>query len=215
MRPTPPKSEQSPQTWADRLNALKNVPPLLRMVWATSPSLCLASLALRLVAACLPLALLWIPKLIIDIVVRAIRHQAVDKSMVWKLLLIELGLAILADALGRFISLADSLLGDKFTNHVSVRLMQHATTLDLVSFEDPVFYDKLERARRQTTARLGMLATLASMTQQTVTLLTLISAVVSLLALAAGAASGVNCPGLTRRDTFRALELLYIISLYT
>ena len=85
---------------------------------------------------------------------------------------------MLSDALSRFISLVDSLLGDQFTNHVSVRLMEHANSLDLVSFEDPVFYDKLERARRQTTARLGMLATLAGMAQQFITLLTLISAVV-------------------------------------
>ena len=87
-------------------------------------------------------------------------------------------LAIVSDALSRFISLVDSLLGDQFTNHVSIRLMEHADSLDLVSFEDPVFYDKLERARRQTTARLGMLATLAGMAQQTITLLTMISAVV-------------------------------------
>ncbi len=79
---------------------------------------------------------------------------------------------------GRFISLVDSLLGDKFTNHVSIRLMEHANSLDLVSFEDPVFYDKMERARRQTTARLGMLAGFAGMAQQLLTLLSLLSAVI-------------------------------------
>jgi ATP-binding cassette subfamily B protein len=131
-----------------------------------------------LVAAFVPLAMLWIPKLIIDLVVRAIRHQPIDNMLIWELLAIELGLAVLSDVLSRFTSLVDSLLGDKFTNHVSVRLMEHANSLDLVSFEDPVFYDKLERARRQTTARLGMLATLAGMTQQFITLLTMISAVV-------------------------------------
>lgn len=178
MRPAPPKSEELPQTWRDRIRALRNVPPLLRLVWQTSPQLCLATLALRLVASLLPLAMLWIPKLIIDLVVRAIKHQAVDKSQVFKLLAIELLLAVASDALSRFISLVDSLLGDQFTNHVSVRLMQHADSLDLVSFEDPVFYDKLERARRQTTARLGMVATLAGMAQQSITLLTMISAVV-------------------------------------
>jgi ATP-binding cassette subfamily B protein len=91
---------------------------------------------------------------------------------------LEFALAVISDALARSISLVDSLLGDQFTNHVSIRLMEHANTLDLLSFEDPVFYDKLERARRQTTARLGMLATLAGMAQQTITLLTMISAVV-------------------------------------
>ncbi|HXE12342.1 MAG TPA: ABC transporter ATP-binding protein [Bryobacteraceae bacterium] len=151
---------------------------MLKLVWQTSPSLCLASLCLRLIAAFLPLALLWIPKLIIDLVVRAIRHQSIDNSLMIKLIVMEFLLAILSDALSRFITLVDSLLGDKFTNHVSVRLMRHANSLDLVSFEDPVFYDKLERARRQTTARLGMLAMLAGMAQQFITLLTMISAVV-------------------------------------
>jgi len=178
MRPPPPKSEDLPQSWRQRFQALRNVPPLLKLVWQTSPGLCLATLTLRLVAAFVPLAMLWIPKLIIDLVVRAIRHQTIDNTLIWKLLATELALAVLSDALSRFISLVDSLLGDKFTNHVSVRLMEHANSLDLVSFEDPVFYDKLERARRQTTARLGMLATLAGMTQQFITLLTMISAVV-------------------------------------
>ena len=158
MWPPPPRNDESPQSWRERIVALKNVPPLLKLVWQTSPALCLASLSLRLIAAFLPLALLWIPKLIIDLVVRAIRHQPIDNSLIIKLIILEFLLAILSDALSRFITLVDSLLGDKFTNHVSVRLMRHANSLDLVSFEDPVFYDKLERARRQTTARLGMLA---------------------------------------------------------
>jgi ATP-binding cassette subfamily B protein len=148
------------------------------MVWRTSPSLTISTLLLRFVAALFPLATLWVSKLIIDLVVRAVRHQAIDKSLIWKLLLLELTLAVASDTIARFISLVDSLLGDKFTNFVSIRLMEHATSLDLVSFEDPVFYDKMERARRQTTARLGMLATLAGMAQQFLTLLSMLSAVI-------------------------------------
>jgi len=148
------------------------------MVWETSRPLTVSTLALRCIAALFPLATLWISKLIIDLVVRAIRHQHIDRSTIWKLLILELLLAIGSDTLSRFISLVDSLLGDRFTNLVTIKLMEHATTLDLVSFEDPVFYDKMERARRQTTARLGMLAGLASMAQQLLTLLSLLSAVV-------------------------------------
>jgi ATP-binding cassette subfamily B protein len=178
LRPAPPKSTETPQTWRERLEALRNVPPLLRMVWATSPFLSVATLVLRFIAALFPLSSLWVAKLIIDLVVRAIRSQPIDHSLIWKLLIIELLLAVGSDVLGRLISLVDSLLGDRFTNHVSLRLMRHATSLDLVSFEDPVFYDKMERARRQTTARLGMLASLAGMAQQFLTLLSMLSAVV-------------------------------------
>jgi ATP-binding cassette subfamily B protein len=178
MRPLPPKSSDLPQTWGERLRALRNIPPLLAMVWETSPSLCLFTVALRCISALIPLATLYISKRIIDLVVKAIRGGAIDHALIWKLLVMELILAIAADALARFISLVDSLLGDRFTNHVSIKLMEHASSLDLVSFEDPVFYDKMERARRQTTARLGMLAMLAGMGQQLLTLLSLLSAVV-------------------------------------
>jgi ATP-binding cassette subfamily B protein len=118
-------------------------------------------------------------KLIIDQVVQRITGRSGASNRIWVLVAYEVGLAVLSDLLSRAINLCDSLLGDKFTNHVSLRLMEHANRLDLVSFEDPVFYDKLERARRQTTSRLGMLAVLAGMGQQVITLLSLSAAVVS------------------------------------
>jgi len=117
--------------------------------------------------------------LIIDQVVHSIAGRTTNHRQIWVLVAYEIGLAVLSDLLSRAINLCDSLLGDKFTNHVSLRLMEHAIRLDLVSFEDPVFYDKLERARRQTTSRLGMLAGLAAMGQQLITLLSLSAAVVS------------------------------------
>ena len=91
----------------------------------------------------------------------------------WKLVALELGLAVLSDLLARANSLADSLLGDRFTNRISVRLIEHATQLDLASFEDPVFYDKLERARRQTTGRIGLLAAVLNVAQDTLSLISL------------------------------------------
>ena len=178
MRPAPAKASEVPQTWRERLQALRNIPPLLRMVWDTSPSLSVFTLALRGISALFPLGTLWVSKLIIDLVVRSIRHQAIDRSQIWKLLLLELLLAVGSDTTGRFVTLVDSLLGDRFSNYISIRLMEHAMSLDLTSFEDPVFYDKMERARRQSTARLGMLAGLAGMAQQLLTLLSLLSAVI-------------------------------------
>ncbi len=177
--PPLPKSADAPVTWRERLRALRNVPPLLRMVWDTSPPLTTATVFLRLISSVLPVAQLWVGKLIIDQVVRAIQGRLADPHVIWVYLAYEIALAVLSDLLARAVNLTDSLLGDKFTNHVSLRLMEHANRLDLVSFEDPVFYDKLERARRQTTARLGMLGIVAGMGQQLITLLSLLAAVVS------------------------------------
>jgi len=149
------------------------------MVWDTSPALTTATIVLRLVSSVIPVAQLWVGKLIIDQVVWAIQGRLTDPHKIWVYLAYEIALAVLSDLLSRAVNLSDSLLGDKFTNHVGLRLMEHANRLDLVSFEDPVFYDKLERARRQTTARLGMLGLIAGMGQQFITLLSLLAAVVS------------------------------------
>jgi ATP-binding cassette, subfamily B, bacterial len=165
--PPPPAQELS---WRARLGSLRNIRPLLRMVWETSPPLVLASIVFRLFRAMLPLAMLWVSKLIIDSVVAWITRRGGNVAGIWKLVALELAFAIASDVLGRANTLCDSLLGDRFTNRVSVRLMEHASRLDLASFEDPVFYDKLERARRQTTGRMGLLAALLNIGQDAVTL---------------------------------------------
>jgi len=173
MHPRPPKQAPQEMTWRARFAAMRNVRPLLVMVWETSPPLVLATTILRLFRALLPLAMLWVSKLILDAVVGRIMRKSGNLQQVWKLVVLELTLAVLGDVLGRANTLFDSLLGDRFTNRVSVRLMQHATGLDLASFEDPVFYDKLERARRQTTGRLTLLASLLNVCQDMLSLISL------------------------------------------
>ncbi len=160
-------------SWSDRLSSLRYVRPLAGMVWETSPPLVLASVFLRLSRALIPAAMLWVSKLILDAVVARITHGTGTLEAIWKLVALELALAVASDVLARANTLCDSLLGDRFTNRVSVRLMQHASRLDLASFEDPAFHDKLERARRQTTGRMGLLAALLSLAQDGISLISL------------------------------------------
>jgi ATP-binding cassette subfamily B protein len=82
----------------------------------------------------------------------------------------EFALAILSDALARATALVDSLLGDLFSNHTSVKIMEHATTLDLDQFEDSEFYDKLERARQQTIGRTILLSQVLTQVQDLITM---------------------------------------------
>jgi len=173
MHPPIPRKPEGDATWRTRLASLRNIRPLLGMVWDTSPALVSITTALRLIRALLPLAMLWVSKLILDGVVAWIRRGSGNAAGLWKLVALELGLAVLSDLLARANSLVDSLLGDRFTNRISVRLIEHATQLDLASFEDPVFYDKLERARRQTTGRIGLLAAVLNVAQDTLSLISL------------------------------------------
>ena len=75
--------------------------------------------------------------------------------------------------LNRVIDYLDALLAGKYTRHISVRVMQHAAGLDLMAYEDPVFYDRLERARVQATDRLFMIQAIGRLIQQVITTITL------------------------------------------
>src|SRR5579863_505937 len=159
--------------WRERLAALRNVPPVLGIVWQSGPAVVAGGLIFRLFASLLPMALLWVTKLIIDGVVHAVSmHQSVP-SRFWWLVATEFGLAVLTSVLARGIDYSDSLLADKYTRYVSIRVMDHAAGLDLLAYEDPVFYDRLERARVQATDRLGMIQAIGRLVQQSITTLTL------------------------------------------
>lgn len=167
-----------------RFKAMRNLPPFLRQVWQTSRALTLASLGLRLIRALLPVAMLYVGKLIIDTALHLSQHGAGFPPMgealssgllnpLLGLLALEFGLAIASDLLGRLVSYADALLSELFANATSVRLMEHAATLDLEDFEDPDLQDKLDRARRQTMGRMNLMSQLFGQVQDAITVASL------------------------------------------
>jgi ATP-binding cassette subfamily B protein len=168
------------QSWRTRLGALRNLPPFLKLVWRTSPALTLGQGLLRVLRALLPVMTLFVGKLIIDEVVllagtpstgqtlqQSMASGALDR-VAW-LLGLEFALAVLSDLLGRIVSLLDSLLAERFSNETSLRLMEHAATLDLEDFEDSELQDRLERARRQAAGRTSLIGQLFSQAQDVVT----------------------------------------------
>jgi len=178
-RPRSPLSgpDGTPPTWSERLQALRYVPPLLKLVYQTHRRYTAAILALRALRSLVPLAVLWIGKLIIDGVIAAMRAHAGGQPLDWRylggLVLLELGIGVLGEILARLSALLESLLGDLFSNRISVRLMQHAATLDIAQYEDAETYDHLERARRQTLGRIGLITLLLATVQDLVTLVSL------------------------------------------
>lgn len=160
-------------TWPERIKALRYVPPLLKMVWQTDRGYTGAIVVLRLLRSFVPLASLWIGKLIIDTVVQVMGRKDADLSRLWLLVIIEIAIVLGGEIILKVSSLLESLLGDLFANQTSVRLMDHAASLDLYQFEDPEFYDQLERARRQTTGRIGLLTQVLVIGQDIFTLISL------------------------------------------
>jgi ATP-binding cassette subfamily B protein len=159
--------------WQERISALRNVPAVLKIVWDSGPGVVVFGLVSRLFSSLLPVVLLWITKLIIDGIVHArYAHQAVRPGF-WWLVAAEFALAVLNSILIRATDYSDSLLADKYTRYVSIRVMNHAASLDLQAYEDPVFYDRLERARVQATDRLVMIQAIGRLVQQAITTITL------------------------------------------
>ncbi len=163
----------------ERASALRNVPPVLKIVWRSSPTVVGLGLVSRVIVALLPLGLLAITKLIVDYVVQAVAtHQMVPQRF-WWLVAAEFGLAVLTSVLGRVVDYLDAVLADRYSQHVSVQVMAHAAKLDLLAYENPVFYDRLERARVQATDRLPMIQAMGRLVQQVVTTLSLSLYIVS------------------------------------
>ena len=166
-----------PASWRQRLQALRHLPRLLRMVWESEPRYVVGILLLRVARALVPLAVLWVGKLIVDEVVAAVATAGAGGPLPWmrlgQLLALELTIALVGEGLSRISALLESLLGDLFANRTSVELMRHAATLDLEQFENAEIYDKLERARRQTVGRIGLFTLLLATIQDLITLVTL------------------------------------------
>jgi ATP-binding cassette subfamily B protein len=133
---------------------------------------------LRIVRAFVPIATFWVGKLILDTVI-AVRDGKADIRELWRYVAMEIAIVVAGEMLARASSLIESLLGDLFSNRMSVRLMEHAAQLDLAQFEDPTFYDHLERARRQTVGRIALLTQLVSMGQELITLITIGGALIA------------------------------------
>ncbi len=172
---------EAPRSIRERVGALRNLPPFLKLVWQTSPPIAAAIIVLRVVRALLPVATLYIGALIIDAVVRVAQHPPAGGSLdawlasgkldpILTLLALEFALAVASDLLGRGVSLLDALLGERFSIATSLRLMAHAATLDLEDFEDSELQDRLERARNQAAGRNGLMTQIFGQAQDVVTI---------------------------------------------
>jgi ATP-binding cassette, subfamily B, bacterial len=162
----PPRKTGS--AWSDRIRALKNIPPVLHFVWESGPAVVFWNITIRIVVAFLPVGIGIIVRYIIDGVNRIRVHQPLPHGF-WWLVVGEMGLAVLAGILSCAVDYFDNLLADRYTHHVSVEVMRKAAALDVTVYEDPVFYDRLERARVQATDRLAMIQQMGRLIQQAVT----------------------------------------------
>jgi ATP-binding cassette subfamily B protein len=162
------ETNKTQNAWADRLRALRNIPPVLHILWESGPSVVTWGLVLRVIVPLVQLATGVVAARIITGVALALRHQPLYQHF-WWVVGAEVLLALANGILGRTIDYGDQLLADRYTYHVSVQVMEQAAQLDLTTYENPEFYDRLERARVQATDRLAMIQQMGRLFQLLIT----------------------------------------------
>ena len=158
----------SPNRWRERVRALANLPPVLKIVWDAAQMTVAASMVVRVLAALAPVGMVYVTKGIIDGVVAHKEQHVALSSHFWWLVGVEVGLACLLTIMLRLSDFCDAVIADSFMHHTSLRIMKHASTLDLTSYEDSALYDKMERARVQATDRVAMIQQTGQLIQQLV-----------------------------------------------
>jgi len=164
--------------WLSGFVALKYLPRFFRLIYKSSPSYFISNVALRLVKSILPVIMLWVGKEIIDQVILHTQNQSIAYTRLYTLIGIELGLAILNDVLNRLISMTETLLGTRYSDSSSIELIQKTAGVEIADLEDSEFYDKLERARRQTVTRVFLLSNILAQAQDLITIVSLIAALI-------------------------------------
>ncbi len=178
--PRPKKSlEKNKINFRESFASLKFVPRFFKEIRKVNPGLFYANIAGRILNAIIPVVMLWVGKLIIDEVVLQISAEEKELTHLWILVGSEFLLAILSDLLSRGISLSDALLGDQYSIDTSVRIIKKTSEINLDQLEDSEFYDKLERARQQTTGRVGLMSNILTQGEDVIVIISLLTGVVA------------------------------------
>jgi ATP-binding cassette, subfamily B, bacterial len=153
----------------------------VRLVWQSAPGGTLASLALLIVQGVLPLASLYLMKLMVDAVAAVVRSPNPDfHRVLWPI--VGLGGVTLAGALcGSLAALVNEAQGQTVTDHVHSLIHAKSIAVDLAYYENPQYYDTLHRAQQEAPYRpMRIVNGLAHIGQSGLSLLALVGLLLSL-----------------------------------
>lgn len=146
--------EKKRPSWRDLRRAFSQIPRAVRLVLLADAKSSLGIVVLSFIGALLPLAIAYVGKLIVDGVLLAAKTgDPADRTRALTLVGVELGLMLTTAVFARGTGLLRSLLGTKLGYLINIQILDKARTLDLVHFETPAIYDKLQNARREASSR--------------------------------------------------------------
>ncbi|MDD2521701.1 MAG: ABC transporter ATP-binding protein [Anaerolineaceae bacterium] len=174
--------EQIRSTWQDARDALRNTPQAFKLVWQASKRHTLINFSLIPLIAVLPAAQSWVGKMIVDRILQAIDMGADVQAglrLVLPFVLFEFALLLFSTLLSSLKSLSTNILRSLLTKHVNTLIIDKSINLDLQYFEDPVFYDTMQNARRRAdSSALAIVNAISQVAQQLITLISLVALLV-------------------------------------
>ena len=102
-------------------------------------------------------------------------------SAIWILLILQFAYTFFNSAVSRIYSMITSISGELVSNHVKMKIMTKAKEVDMVSFDQPEFYAKMENANRE--AGMRPLQIMSSTFSVLSTVISIVSYIVVLFAV--------------------------------
>ena len=133
---------------------------IIKLVWEASPKILIAMCVLCILDGVLPVIGAYISKYLINNIAvllalapSASGSVATDvyetlKPVVF-LLVLDMIYLFMSRVLGRINACVTSIAGELVVNHIKVKIINKAKTVDQRSFDDPAFYERLENANRE------------------------------------------------------------------
>jgi len=174
--------EKISSSWQDTSDALRNTPQAFKLVWQASKRNTIINFTLIPLIAVLPAAQSWVGKMIVDRILHAIDLGADMQDgleLVLPFVVFEFALLLISTLLHSFQSLSTNILRSLLTKHVNTLIIDKSINLDLQFYEDPVFYDDMQNARRRAdSSALAIVNAISQVAQQLITLVSLVALLV-------------------------------------
>jgi ATP-binding cassette subfamily B protein len=143
---------------------LRNIARAMRLVWAAAPGLTAASAALVVAQSALPLAGLWLVKLIVDAITAAAAapvgsaYAASALQTMFMLIGIACGVALLSVAFNAIAAIVSEAHALRVADHMQDVLHGKSIEVDLAYYENSKYYDTLHRAQMEAPFRPARIA---------------------------------------------------------
>lgn len=154
------------------LAQLPYLPRALKLVWEVARPWTVAWLVLLVVQGLLPVATVYLTKLVVDGVVASVRNGGANVRPVLLLLLSLGGVLVLMEVVRVGIKWVRTVQAELLQDHITSLIHAKSVTVDLAFYELADYYDHLHRARTGARYRpIALLGNLGALLQTSITLL--------------------------------------------